>query len=315
MKHFFRDYVTAVGSYVGLIAVGLVITLTVSSAVGYLPYSDRPGPGWIGPSFSFGQLGYYLSWSTLLLLPSAIYTTGIFVFARLLSLFDAPLVVIRIIGALSAAFIGLVLASGVGWYISMAAFPAYVAAGLGVAWGGVLLPRYLGPKPPPRRTWVRWTANSIVLLAGSSGLYCTFFAPRYTQNLHVIILRVTPSEERLVTGPWARELEPHESALLDSVLRNGHLQRGLTGWSSSGDGGNRARMLIVVTAPLTSDARLREPKGVSVVYIQRGEKWAMFPPNAQTLKRLVTLGPGSKPDELTFAWPGSRADPFAWAPD
>jgi len=178
MRRFFRDYVTAVGSYVGLIAVGLVITLTVSSAVGYLPYSDRPGPGWIGPSFSFGQLGYYLSWSTLLLLPSAMYATGIFVFARLLSWLDAPSVVIRIIGALSAAFIGLVLAFGVGWYIAMAAFPAFVAAGLGAAWGAVLLPRYLGPTPPQRPYWVQWTANTVVLLAGSGGLYWTFLAPR-----------------------------------------------------------------------------------------------------------------------------------------
>ena len=53
-----------------------------------------------------------------------------------------------------------------------------VAAGLGAAWGAVLLPRYLGPTPPQRPYWVQWTANTVVLLAGSGGLYWTFLAPR-----------------------------------------------------------------------------------------------------------------------------------------
>lgn len=313
MKQFLRDYVTAVGSYVGLIAVGLVITLTVSSAVGYLPYSDRPGPGWIGPSFSFGQLGFYLSWSTLLLLPSAIYATVIVVFARLLTLFDAPWVVIRIIGALSAAFIGLVLASGVGWYISMAAFPAYVAAGLGAAWGAVLLPRYLGPKPP-RPKWVRSTANSVVLLAGGGAFYWTFLAERYAQNLSLSILRVAPSEERAPGRVWS-PLEPHEVRILDSILPNAHFEQGMIGSSSSGAGDIKARMLIVVTGPLTTGVRLRQPKGVSVVYIQRGATWDMIPSDATTLRQVVTLGPGSKPNEMKWTWRGSDPSTITWGRD
>src|SRR5437899_2060338 len=91
MKALLRDYALAVGWYVALIVVGLVVTLTVSSAVGYLPYSDRPGPGWIGPAFSFGQLGFYASWGVLLLIPTALYGSVLFAYHRLLRWLDAPL--------------------------------------------------------------------------------------------------------------------------------------------------------------------------------------------------------------------------------
>ncbi len=315
MKRLLRDYGIAVGSYVALLSVGLVLTLTISSAVGYLPYSDRPGPGWTEPFFSFALLGFYLSWSVLLFLPTAIYGTVIFAWLRVLSALDAPPIIIRVVGALSAGLVAFYVAAGVGWYLSIAAFPVFVAAGLGAGWGAVVLPRCLGPKPPPRSSWLRWTASSVLLLAGTGGFYWTFFAPRYMQDLRLTIVRVTPSKERLDPGRWAQELEPAEVALLDSVLHSGHLQRGLTGSSSSGGGGNAARMLIVVTAPLAREARLREPKGVSVVYIQRGDSWEMFPANAPTINQRVTLSPGSTPNQVTFAWPGSRADTLTWAPD
>ncbi|HEV8264051.1 MAG TPA: hypothetical protein VGQ06_03810 [Gemmatimonadales bacterium] len=315
MNRLLRDYVIAVGSYVGLVALGLALTLTISSAVGYLPYSDRPGPGWTEPSFSLGQVRFYMQWSALLLVPSAIYGTVVFAYLRVLRVFDAPLAIMRVVGALSAGFAALVLAAGVGWYIAMTAFPALVAAGLGAGWGAVLLPLCLGPRPRQRPSWVRWTANSVVLLAGTGGLYWTFLAPDYFQSLKLSVVRVTPSEERLVSGRWAHELEPHEAALLDSVLPYGHLQRVLTGSSTSGDGLNRARMLIVVTAPLTTEARLREPRGVALVYIQRGDRWEMFPPNASTINEFVRVGPGSTPNKLTFAWHRSRPDTFTWAPD
>jgi hypothetical protein len=312
MKRLLRDYVIAVGSYVGLIVFGLVITLTISSAVGYLPYSDRPGPGWTEPSFSFAQLGFYLGWSVLLLAPCAIYGTVVFAFHRVLRFLDAPSVIIRLVGALSAGLIALVLAAGVGWYIAMAAFPAFVAAGLGAGWGAVLLPRYLGPRPRPRSGWVRWASNTVLILAGIGGFYWTFFAPQYGQHLSLSVVRVTQTEERLVTGPEVGGLEPHEAVLLDSVFPNHHVQRGLSGSSNSGDELNQARMLVVVTGPVTTEARLREPKGVSVVYIQRGDRWEMFPPNAPTISARVKISPAPEPGTIRFSWNGSDPSIIRW---
>lgn len=314
MKRLLRDYVAGVGSYVGLIAVGLALTLTISSAIGYLPYSDRPGPGWTEPFFSLEQTGFYLSWSVGLLLPTAIYGTVVFACGRALRVFDAPLVITRVFGGLSAGLIALVVAAGMGWYISMAEFPVLVAAGLGVAWGALLLPRFLGPQPPHRSAWVRWAA-SVVLLAGTGGFYWDFLAPRYTQRLELKLVGVAPSEERLVSGRGNVELERQEIALLDSVLQKGRMRGLMTGMWTSGEPVHRARMVIVITGPVTAEARLRKPRGVSVVYIQRGDRWDMFPPNAPTIHERVTIGPGAKPNQITFAWPGSSGSTYTWAPD
>ena len=100
--------------------------------------------------------------------------------------------------------------------------------------------------------------------------------------------------------------------ILDSILPNEHFEQGMTGSSSSGAGDIKARMLIVVTGPLTTDVRLRQPKGVSVVYIQRGATWDMIPSDAATLRQVVTIGPGSKPTEMKWTWRGSDPSTITW---
>lgn len=316
MKRLLLDYAVAVGSYVSLLALGLVITLTVSTAVGYLPYSDRPGPGWTEPFFSFELVGFYLSWSVLLLLPTAIYGTVIFAWVRLLNLLAAPLVIIRIVSGMTAGLLAYVLVAGVGWYIAIAAFPVLVAAGLGATWGIVVLPRNLGQRSFSHRGWVGWTLISVVMLAGVGGFYWMFLAPRYGQQLDLRIVGVTPGEQRLMTERWTSDLTPLEAALLDSVLPKGRIHGVLTGSSFGGSDLNKARMLIVITTPLTAEARLREPKGVAVVYLQRGDRWEMFPPDAPTVKRSVRLGPGPKPNEVAVTWSSeSHPTTYTWAPN
>lgn len=310
MKPFLRDYLLAVVWYMALLVPGLVITLTVSSAVGYLPYSDRPGPGWVGPSFSWGQVGYFASWSVLLLAPVAIYGTAVFGYLRLLSFLSAPQLLIRVLGAVAAGIVSFAVAAGAGWYIAMAAFPVWIAAGLGAVWGAVLLPRYLGSGGPKRAPWARWTAISVVLLMGPAALYRAFLVPSYGQRLQVNLVRVTPSAEPRPRG--GSDLEPWETTLLDSLFPNGRWKQGLTGSSSTGDASHEARMLVVVTAPLTAEVRLRVPKGDSVIYVQRGDRWDMFPPGAPTLRERIRLGVGSNPNEATFAWPGSDPTRFTW---
>lgn len=309
MKRLIRDYVLAVGSYVAIMVVGLTLTLTISSAVGYLPYSDRPGPGWTEPFFSFELLGFYVGWSVLLLLPSAVYGSVVFAILRLLHTFNAPLILIRVMGALSAGYIALVLAVGIGWYIAMAPFPAFIAAGLGAAWGSIVVPRCLGPPARRRAGWVRWVGGSLVLLVGIGGLYRTF-GPRYGQELRFQIVRAMPSADESRV-----ELEPRERAMLDSLLPGVRFDGVMMGTSTNGDTVNRARMLIVITGPVTTEARLRQPKGVGVVYVQRDGEWDMFPPHAPTLKQQFRIGPGSKSNEITFAGPSGEASTFRWPPD
>jgi hypothetical protein len=312
MKFLLRDYALAVGSYIALVVIGLVATLTISSAVGYLPYSDRPGPGWVGPSFSLGQLGYYASWGVLLLIPATTYGSAVFGYHRLLRFLDAPSLLIRLTGALTSGVISLVLAAAAGWYISMATFPTWIAAGLGGVWGGFVLPHYLGPPGTRRGPWVRWTAISFVLLAGPWTVYRLFFSPGYGQSLQLRVVRVTAGRGVQATGARPVNLEPREVALLDSLFPHATLEPGITGSSSTGAADHEARMVIVVTAPLRAEVRLRVPRGVPVVYVQQGDRWRPYPIDAPTLKDRIRIGPGPKPNEMTFAWPGAATSTFTW---
>lgn len=314
MKKLLRDYLIATGLYLLVVGGGVVVTLTLSSAVGYLPYSDRPGPGWHEPSISMAQIGYYLSWATLLALPSVMWATFLFGFLRLLRLIGGPIVLVRIVGGLCAGAVSLVVVAGVGWYIAIAAFPVWVAAALGAVWGAALLPRYSGPVPSSGPGRIRWVLIALFTLGVPGALYWAFFVPGYSQQLTVHIIRVTPSQNPLLPDAWKRSLEPGEVELLTSLFPTGDLHGGING-SSGVSGGAEARMLVVVTGPLDAEARLKVPKGASVVYVQRGEKWTMYPSAAPTLGKSIVLEPGTQDGEARFSWPdGGEPSGFTWYP-
>jgi len=147
---FIRQYLMAVATYLTVVPGGVVATLALASAVGYLPYSDRPGPGWHHTSLSLAQLSYYLSWATFLIVPSLCWVTGIFLWLKLVHLLGTPRPVTRLLGGAVAGAFSLVLILAIGWYISIAELPIDVGGLLGAVWGAALAPRYLGsPLQPP----------------------------------------------------------------------------------------------------------------------------------------------------------------------
>jgi hypothetical protein len=53
-------------TYALFLAGGTFLLLVVVSAIGYLPYSDRRGPGWYAAHIpNVQEVGYYASWATL----------------------------------------------------------------------------------------------------------------------------------------------------------------------------------------------------------------------------------------------------------
>lgn len=311
MKHLLGDWLKALGLYLVLVAGGVVLLLTLSSAVGYLPYSDRPGPGWQAPSISISQIGFYLSWATLLVVPCLTYGTVVFLFIRLLRWLGAPSIYVRVLACICAAAISLIVVAGVGWYIAIAAFPVWVAAGLGGVWGAALLPRYAGTVRATQPGGARWALIVLVSVVGPAALYWTLFVPGYSQQLQIQTLRVTPSQDVLSLDGWS-SLQPSEVELLKSQFPLGRIHGGLSG--TSGGGSVEARMLIVFTEGLASKVKLRIPKGVSVAYVQHGREWKMYPPTARTTSDSITLGPGQLDNEVSFTWPDGSPRDFGWYP-
>lgn len=135
--------VKVITTYLLVVMGGTVVFMTFLSVIGYLPYGDRPGPGWYGwQGMAAIKSGlYFLQWASLGVLPGAVAGGLLFVSVQLLRWIDTPRWLIAILGALASGFISLYLVLGVGWYIAIGEVPVYGAGILGLTYGGWLLPK------------------------------------------------------------------------------------------------------------------------------------------------------------------------------
>jgi hypothetical protein len=157
------DVVKVILTYFGALAGGVFLALTLSTAVGYLPYSDRPGPGWYGPQIPpLEEIAYYLDFSFLFLgRLTAIAAIIFLVLARILGVLHMPKWAIASYGALTVALVSLIAVSAAGWYIAIAAFPVYAGGVIGLLYGAVALPRFARPRSSEGRRWWHWALSPI----------------------------------------------------------------------------------------------------------------------------------------------------------
>jgi hypothetical protein len=58
-----------------------------------------------------------------------------------------------------------------------------------------------------------------------------------------------------------------------------------------GSGKKKGRVILIMQKPVNEAIELREPDATSIVYVQSGDQWQMFPSDAPTLKRTIRLEP------------------------
>jgi hypothetical protein len=116
-------------------------------AVGYLPYSDRPGPGWYKKPFGIGRDELRFVFEFILFLGIYILGTLIIVYLlfRLLRLIGYNRIVYSILGGLVIGFFSLYWTFGIGWYIAIDSTSILVGGLLGLIYGATLFPRFLRP--------------------------------------------------------------------------------------------------------------------------------------------------------------------------
>jgi hypothetical protein len=301
-------------AYALFLAGGTFLLLVVVSTIGYLPYSDRPGPGWYAAHIpNLQEVGYYASWATFFVGPFALLW-GILLFAlvRALGWLATPRWLVRTIAAVFAFFLSLLGLASAGWYIAIAGVVVYGGAAIGSLFGGWILPHFAGMTGPIREPWVRW-AGAVVVVLGSFGLVIYPVLPdRNAQSLEVVIERLVPGPEEI--GPDSG-LAKNEVAVLNSLRLKGKLHSGIQ--SNSGSGEKNAHVLIVIRGPLTSKVPLRQPKATNVVYVQDGNTFQMYPSDAPTLKQKITLAEGNSEFEgLTVEIDPvvGKASTFTWSP-
>ena len=153
MKRLFLDLLRAVGLYLAFVVGGVLCFLSLAPVVGYIPYSDRPGPGWVGrfPGVSWseflGGLMFQVGWATLLLPYAAVIGVILFAVARGMERIGAPRAVVATLSALLAGLVSGYIVAGIGWCIAIAAPPIYFAMALGAVFGAWCLPTRIRSSP------------------------------------------------------------------------------------------------------------------------------------------------------------------------
>jgi len=179
------------------------LLLIIVNCSGYLPYSDRPGPGWQHPHVpSKDELGFFFGFMYYMLRPTAIYAAGFGAAGVLFGICSLPRWIVRLIASPIALIAAGFLMMAAGWMIAISALGIYVAAGCGLAWG-LLLPLFVVRRAVLLLIFVR--VSLPVVLFGASGLFVLRpFLPNPSETTAtVFVVEQTPLGKPLRDLDWS----------------------------------------------------------------------------------------------------------------
>lgn len=152
--------VRVVLAWLGVVIGGLTLFLALAPLFGYLPYSDRPGPGWYGRFPAVGWAEFWLhAWemagagaffAILFILPATLLVLAV----RACETMGMRAGVVRVVAALLSALVSGYWAMAAAWYIAGAPVLGLLAIALGAVAGACVLPADAPKARVKRFAWV-----------------------------------------------------------------------------------------------------------------------------------------------------------------
>jgi hypothetical protein len=278
----------------GVVGVGTSIVLLLSSCFGYLPYSDRPGPGWWGRVHwpSWAESATYIGFAPWFAYFCLYFGLGLFGLSLVLGVASAPRWLNRLLGGVIAAAAAGLAVMGAGWYLALAAIGPDAALVLGLLYGVFLFPRFIQPRAQPIRMWMRIGA---VLCAATLFLYwiaSPFLPKQPVPGIDFDLVRITPGEKTVTATSF---LGPELAKDLAGLNLRGDTHGGIGGSGSagSGQGATPIDIELIALEPITKEAKLTIPKSGHVIYVLKDGAWTEHPSIVQKDNRILTLEPGA----------------------
>jgi hypothetical protein len=319
------------------ISVGTSALLAIINLVGYLPYSDRPGPGWQGfhwPSSAMLEqtLGFFVGWIPMLAVTCLYFGLGLALLGLLFQWLSLPRSLVRLLGAVLAGCAAALATAAAGWYIALGEIGAALGLLCGVVWGVFVLPRFVGSRETVSALWLRITAGTLGVGVFLYWTISPLIPDRDAQSLRVEVVRIVPGEQSLTSGfqqipatertnnmvGFGGNLTEEDATLLNKSGVRGRLYGGLSTELSVGGATREARALIVVTEPLERPVLLRQPKAARVIYLERRGEWTMIPPDAPTIRKKIRLTPvqgdATKIKAIIDSQASNDGTTFSWYP-
>ena len=244
--------------------------LVLVNSIGYLPYSDRPGPGWqmpphvpTGPEFEF-----FAGFALLLLKGTAFYGLMFSAFGLILAFCSLPRWALRVF-AVPVAFLasGLMMAAD-GWLIAISAFGVWSAAGWGALWGLLVFPRLIPPMSRLLPTTVRITLPILLLVGGMYWLIRPLLPDPGLTNAKIQVVRRNDAGRDLSGVDLSfvgRSIAGHAQGSGKYVLGNR--------MEFTTDGRNQLRVLLMIDDDRPIAHRFVLPRSGDAIYRQHQGKW------------------------------------------
>lgn len=295
LKRLGKQFLGTAVLFSALVGLGTSMVLLLASCIGYVPYSDRPGPGWWAHVHwpSLAEIGNYLGFAPWFAYFCLYFGVGLFALSLVLGLMVAPRWLNGLLGGGFAALAAEQAVAGAGWYIALAAMGPNTAMAIGLLYGVFLFPRFVLHRETRPRTWLRVAAITIATGLLLFWIVQPFLPHTPIPSVALELNRLTPGDKPFVISD-TRFLGSDISTEVAGLNLSGDLHGGI----SQAGGGNSQQVvsvLLVASEPITQQYKLDIPETGHVVYVLKGHIWTAHPSFQKKDKRSVFIKPGIDP--------------------
>ena len=295
LKSLVRRFAGTALLFSGIVGTGTSLVLLISSCFGYLPYSDRPGPGWWGRVHwpSWAEFVTYIGFAPWFAYFCLFFGLGLFGLCLVLGFASTPRWLNRLVGGVIAAAAAGLAVMAAGWYLALAAIGPDAAIVLGLLYGVFLFPTSIESRSRPIPGWIRISMVSCTLALFLYWIVSPFLPHEPLAPINYDLVRVTPGDKAVTSTSFLGSEIATQLAVLN--LR-GNVHGGIGGGGGgSGQNAPPIDMELIALEPITREAKLAIPNTGHVIYVLKNGAWTAYPSIVQKDKRTLTLEPGTDP--------------------
>ena len=266
--------------------------LLIINCSGYLPYSDRPGPGWQPPHWPhWEELSFFIGFALYLGIPTCLYATGQTILARICELCSLPKWVVGIVGSILGFFASALSMAAAGWMIALSPLGVYLAAGCGLVWGALVLPWIVKPRQQHVAIGIRIALPIVLTGAAAFALIYPLLPKTPEVGITFEISRITPGAG-LISADKTPYLKAETQSEIEALNLRGDLHGGIQSALVSAGDPNGVDVVVLALQPIDHEYKLEVPAKGHVVYVLENSKLTAHPSLGKKDKKTILIEPG-----------------------